>query len=264
MKKIVFIGSLLPVFILTGCTGLNGSQPPAPVYSTSRPYNAPVPVAAAPIIAPPKVDDVVQVQTIQDYTPVIEPIEKHIEAIEEPLTTIKSNVNNSVDGAIHSVENGISKVIEVQAPSRPLLMPTPPATTGIIPKFDVPTPPPVPPAPAEFKPAESSATLSPAVSALLATANQSSKSGDMESAAAAIERAIRIEPRNGELFYKLAVLRLKQSKPVLAEDLAKKSALLAGKDNTLKKNSWLLIAHAKEMQGDTAGAKEAESKAAGF
>ena len=86
----------------------------------------------------------------------------------------------------------------------------------------------------------------------------------MESAAAAIERAIRIEPRNGELFYKLAVLRLKQSKPVLAEDLAKKSALLAGKDNALKKNSWLLIAHAKEMQGDKAGATEAESKAAGF
>jgi hypothetical protein len=52
--------------------------------------------------------------------------------------------------------------------------------------------------------------------------------------------------------------------PVLAEDLAKKSALLAGKDNTLKKNSWLLIAHAKKMQGDTTGATEAESKAAGF
>ena len=52
--------------------------------------------------------------------------------------------------------------------------------------------------------------------------------------------------------------------PLMAEDLAKKSALLAGKDNTLKKNSWLLIAHAKEMQGDTTGATEAESKAAGF
>ncbi len=259
MKKIVLVSSCLPLLITAGCTGLNGSQPPAPVYSNTRPYNTPVPAAVA--IVKPKVDDVVQVQTIQDYTPVIEPIEKHIDIIEQPL---KSDVTNSVDGAIHSIENGIPKVIEVQAPSRPLLMPTPPATTGIIPKFDLPTPPPTPPAPAEFKPAESSATLSPAVSALLATANQSSKSGDMESAAAAIERAIRIEPRNGELFYKLAVLRLKQSKPVLAEDLAKKSALLAGKDNTLKKNSWLLIAHAKEMQGDKAGASEAESKAAGF
>jgi hypothetical protein len=220
------------------------------------------PIASSPVaVAPSKVDDVVQVQTIQDYTPVIEPIDKHIEPIEQPLTAIKSNVNTSVDGAIHSADSGISKIIEVQAPSRPLLMPTPPQTTGIIPKFETPTP---PPAPTEFKPAESTTSMSPAVSALLATANQNTKAGDMESAAAAIERAIRIEPRNGELFYKLAVLRLKQSKPVLAEDLAKKSALLAGKDNTLKKNSWLLIAHAKEMQGDTPGATEAESKAAGF
>jgi hypothetical protein len=60
------------------------------------------------------------------------------------------------------------------------------------------------------------------------------------------------------------VLRLKQSKPVLAEDLAKKAALLAGKDNVLKKNSWLLIAHAKEMQNDTSGAADARTKAAGF
>ena len=258
MKKIVLVSSCLPLLIATGCTGLNGSQPPAPVYSHTRPYNAPVPAAVA--IAKPKVDDVVQVQTIQDYTPVIEPIEKPVDIIEQP---IKSDVSNAVDGSIHSVENGIPKVIEVQAPSKPLLMPTPPATVGIIPKFEIPAPL-TPAAPAEFKPAESTATLSPAVNALLATANQSSKLGDMESAAAAIERAIRIEPRNGELFYKLAVLRLKQSKPVLAEDLAKKSALLAGKDNILKKNSWLLIAHAKEMQGDKAGASEAELKAAGF
>ena len=263
MKKIILLSSCLPILLATGCTGLNGTQPPAPVYSSLHPYNSPVQsTTAAPVaVAPSKVDDVVQVQTIQDYTPVIEPIEKHVEPIEQSLTAIKSNVNTTVDGAIHSADSGIPKIIEVQAPSRPLLMPTPPPTTTIIPKFEAHTP---PPAPAEFKPAESTTSMSPAVSALLATANQNSKSGDMESAAAAIERAIRIEPRNGELFYKLAVLRLKQSKPVLAEDLAKKSALLAGKDNTLKKNSWLLIAHSKEMQGDTAGATEAESKAAGF
>jgi hypothetical protein len=51
---------------------------------------------------------------------------------------------------------------------------------------------------------------------------------------------------------------------VLAEDLAKKSAVLAGKDGALKKNCWLLIAHAKEMQGDSAGANEARAKAGGI
>ncbi|MGZ8222776.1 MAG: hypothetical protein ACXWT0_14105 [Methylobacter sp.] len=113
-------------------------------------------------------------------------------------------------------------------------------------------------------PIEATVPLSPAVGALVSVAKQNSKSGDLDSAAASIERAIRIEPRNATLFYKLALLRLEQSKPRLAEDLAKKSALLASTDNTLKKHCWLLIAHAREIQQDFAGAKEARAKADGF
>ena len=75
-----------------------------------------------------------------------------------------------------------------------------------------------------FEPIETTVALSPVVTALVSAANQNTKAGDIESAAASIERAIRIEPRNATLFYKLALLRLKQSKPRLAEDLAKKSA----------------------------------------
>ncbi|MEI7997574.1 MAG: tetratricopeptide repeat protein, partial [Methylococcaceae bacterium] len=78
------------------------------------------------------------------------------------------------------------------------------------------------------------------------------------------ERAIRIEPRNATLYYKLALLRLKQSKPRLAEDLAKKAALLASDDTQLKKHSWILVARAREMQGDLKGGKEARAKADGF
>lgn len=115
-----------------------------------------------------------------------------------------------------------------------------------------------------FEPMEATAPLSPAVGALVSAANQNSQAGDLDSAAASIERAIRIEPRNATLFYKLALLRLKQSKPRLAEDLAKKSALLASTDNTLKKHCWLLIAHAREIQQDFAGAKEARAKADSF
>jgi hypothetical protein len=124
------------------------------------------------------------------------------------------------------------------------------------------------PAPLEelkpFKPFESGPSLSPAVGALILSANQNAQSGDLDSAAVSIERAIRIEPRNAVLFYKLAVLRIQQSKPRLAEDLAKKSALLASDDNMLKKQSWLLIAYAREMQRDFAGAKEARAKADSF
>lgn len=245
MKKLVLTSVVLPIF-LTGCTGLSGTQPPAPVYSNNHPFNVPPPVVKQQPVVSPKIEkeEVVKVQPLVEEVPI-----ETTEIKTEPLTQQPEPVAPAANPEI-------PKVIEIKPPNRPLLMPTPPTETGV-PKFE--------PAPiSEFKPAESTVAQSPAVNALLTAANQSTKSGNLESAAATIERAIRIEPRNGELLYKLAVLRLKQSKPVLAEDLAKKSALLAGKDNTLKKNSWLLIAHAKEMQGDKVGAEEARQKAAGF
>ena len=103
--------------------------------------------------------------------------------------------------------------------------------------------------------------LSPVVVALISDADLSTRTGDLDSAVATLERGLRIEPRNATLIYKLAKVRLKQSKPRLAEDLAKKSALLAGSDRLQKKRSWLLVAEARRMQGNTAGAREAEIKA---
>ena len=102
---------------------------------------------------------------------------------------------------------------------------------------------------------------SPAVLALITEADRSSQSGDLESAVSTIERALRIDPRNPRLTYKLAVLRLKQSKPRLAEDLAKKAALLSANDRWLKRQSWLLISEARKQQQNYHGAKEARLKA---
>ena len=103
--------------------------------------------------------------------------------------------------------------------------------------------------------------MSPAVLALVSEAESSSRSGDLESAVVTIERALRIDPRNPTLTYKLAALRLKQSKPRLAEDLAKKAALLSANDKVLKKKSWLLISEARRQQKNYNGAKEARLKA---
>ena len=107
-------------------------------------------------------------------------------------------------------------------------------------------------------------SASPAVIALMSRADASSQSGDLETAVSTVERALRIEPRNALLVYKLATLRLEQNKPGLAEDLAKKSALLAGDDTSLKKSCWFLIADAREKQGDQFGADEAKKKAARY
>ncbi len=103
--------------------------------------------------------------------------------------------------------------------------------------------------------------LSPAVLALVSEAEKNSKAGNLESAVVTIERALRIDSRNPTLTYKLAELRLKQSKPRLAEDLAKKAALLSGKDKSLKRKSWLLISEARRQQKNFYGAKEAKLKA---
>lgn len=102
---------------------------------------------------------------------------------------------------------------------------------------------------------------SPAVLALVSEADRNSRAGDLESAVVTIERALRIDGRNPALTFKLAQIRLKQSKPRLAEDLAKKAALLSANDRTLKKQSWLLISEARRQQKKYYSAKEAMQKA---
>ena len=103
--------------------------------------------------------------------------------------------------------------------------------------------------------------LSPAVVALISTADKNMKAGRLDSAVVNIERALRIEPRNATLTYKLAELRLKQLKPRLAENIAKKATILAAGDQGLKKKSWLLIAQARHLQQNFEGMKAAQLKA---
>lgn len=114
------------------------------------------------------------------------------------------------------------------------------------------------------EPRKKTAPSSPAVVALVSEADRNYNAGNLESAVATIERALRIEPRNAKLVYKLAALRLKQNKPHLAEDLAKKAALLATGDLVIKKQSWLLITEARRIYGDNYGANEARKKASQY
>ncbi|MCX7088937.1 MAG: hypothetical protein NTV00_12910 [Methylococcales bacterium] len=138
----------------------------------------------------------------------------------------------------------------------PELVQTPDTVAPVVPPVVAPEIPVVPPI--------STASFSPAILALATEADQNAQSGQYESAGVKMERALRIDPRNAVLAYKLAVIRLKQEQPRLAEDLAKKAALLAGSDRDIKKRSWLLIAESKRLQKDMDGAQKAEEKAAQF
>ena len=102
---------------------------------------------------------------------------------------------------------------------------------------------------------------SKAVGSLLKAAREQERNNDLNGAVGTIERALRIEPRNGHLWYRLANLRYTQGRYGLASDLASKSLALAGADVVLKRDSWQLIAKAKRASGDITGAKVAERKA---
>ena len=96
---------------------------------------------------------------------------------------------------------------------------------------------------------------------LVEEAEAQRKRGDFPGAAATLERALRIEPRNPHLWNRLAHVRLEQGRFDMAGDLAAKSSALAGDNSGLKRDNWLVIAQARRAAGDSAGASAAERKA---
>ena len=243
--------------VISGCSEFLGTQPPAPVYGGNSGVINKTPVVQAKPIPEPVQQVQQAAQNTQDTvkTEPLKLIDSKITPVEikpEPVP-LESQLNPEKKNELSSSENQQTTTTTEQKTE----------TVTSIPE-EAPAPPPPPPPPPVFVPLESFGTLSPVVGSLVVAANKNSDSGNIDSATTTIERAIRIEPRNAVLYYKLALLRLKQRKPKLAEDLAKKSAQLAGKDVSLKKHSWLLVAEAREKQNDTEGAKEAREKADKF
>jgi Tfp pilus assembly protein PilF len=117
------------------------------------------------------------------------------------------------------------------------------------------TPPPVAPAPPPAK-------ENIAVAGLMETARADAASGNLAGAAASIERALRIEPRNARLWHELARVRLKQGQYAQAENVAARSNSWAGDDRVLRAENWRLIAESRRARGDSEGAKAALDQSA--
>lgn len=126
------------------------------------------------------------------------------------------------------------------------------------PRYEPPVAPPV--SVPERTPAPSSA----AVVALVERADSQYKAQDLDAAAASLERALRIEPRNPQLWHRLAAVRLDQGQFDQAIQLAAKSNSLAGGSRSLQARNWQLIATARRAKGDLAGAQSADQKARQF
>jgi predicted Zn-dependent protease len=100
----------------------------------------------------------------------------------------------------------------------------------------------------------------PAIVALLNSADVKEQAGRLDQAGAALERALRLEPRNAMLWHRLARVRLKQGQWQTAVDMAVKSNSLAVGNADLQAWNWALIAEAKEQQGDAQGAQAARAR----
>ncbi len=145
-------------------------------------------------------------------------------------------------------------------PPRGERLPPPVVEQGMPPPGDTRQPPPVTSVPQPLPPA-TTRPQPPAVVALLDTAEHQANSGDLEAAAATLERAIRIDPRNPVLWYHLATVRLSQGDAQAAEQLANKSNSLASGNTAQQRRNWQLIARARHAQRDDKGAAAAEQRA---
>ncbi|WEK31766.1 MAG: hypothetical protein P0Y58_06090 [Candidatus Pseudomonas phytovorans] len=99
------------------------------------------------------------------------------------------------------------------------------------------------------------------VLALLTTARTQQGGGDLNGAASSLERAQRIAPREPQVLYRLAQVRLSQGDAAQAEQLARRALTYANGRPSLQAELWNTIAQAREKQGDSAGAALARQKA---
>ena len=118
-----------------------------------------------------------------------------------------------------------------------------------------------PPATPEEALARTPVSDSNAIVALVEAARTDTGGGNFIKAAAALERALRIEPRNPRLWHELAQLKLKEGDYVQATNMAARSNTWAGSDKMLRAANWRLIGEAKRSLGDETGARAAFDKA---
>jgi Tfp pilus assembly protein PilF len=100
---------------------------------------------------------------------------------------------------------------------------------------------PPPPAP----PPQAAPKENIAIAVLLESARADAAGGRLANAAASLERALRIEPRNPRLWQELARVRLQQGDYAQAESLAQRSNSWAGNDAAVRAENARIIEQAR-------------------
>jgi tetratricopeptide (TPR) repeat protein len=107
---------------------------------------------------------------------------------------------------------------------------------------------------------QTSAGEPPVIVALLDDAEQAEVEGRPEAAAATLERALKIEPKNALLWNRLAGVRLRQGDWQQALEMARRSNALAAGDYELQTENWFLILAIMQQTGNAQGIEDARKK----
>ncbi|HSU75418.1 MAG TPA: tetratricopeptide repeat protein [Burkholderiales bacterium] len=104
------------------------------------------------------------------------------------------------------------------------------------------------PAPVPSPAPSSTAKESVAIAGLMDSARTDAAAGRLAEAAATLERALRIEPRNPRLWQELARVRLQQGDFAQAESTAQRSNSWAGSDSALRAENARIIEQARAQR----------------
>ena len=104
------------------------------------------------------------------------------------------------------------------------------------------------PAPVPSPAPSSTAKESVAIAGLMDSARTDAGAGRLAEAAATLERALRIEPRNPRLWQELARVRLQQGDFAQAESTAQRSNSWAGSDSALRAENARIIEQARAQR----------------
>ena len=96
--------------------------------------------------------------------------------------------------------------------------------------------------------------------ALLQQSERAAANGATSDALAYAERAVRLDPLRADLWTRMAELVLAQGDAPRAIQYANKALSLAGRRTDWHRDAWLVIAAAREQQGDAAAAAEIRSR----
>jgi tetratricopeptide (TPR) repeat protein len=130
------------------------------------------------------------------------------------------------------------------APAPPAPAPETEASRTPLPPREAGMPAPMPessrmPPPASAEPPPQAA---PASVALLEQSRSQRAAGSLGAAATSIERALRIDPNNAELWLELGEIKLEDDDPLQAEQMARKALTLAGGDRIVASRAERLLA----------------------